>query len=327
MARIHKIDQILAEPGAFLNADELADELEVSRRTLMRDIEFMIDQLGYPISTERREGKHGYHYKEDERAKWAENPLASLGRTQTRVFSLLFARKAVSQFKGTPFEEPLLEAFNRFAEDLGEERADLISAMESISFRQFAWEQLEIDDFEILHHATRKNRILKFAYRGRGSEHATLREVQPHHLTYCWNRWYLVGFDLDRNDFRTFAVTRMAEIEVKKTTFKRKRDFDIDAYLAGSFGIVTGDTAREVIIDFGASKADMIRERMWHASQKLEELEGGGVRLKMRLSSLEEVADWILGWGAHVTVRKPHRLVAIIKETAAAISRLYADGR
>jgi len=293
----------------------------------MRDIEFMTDQLGCPIQTERRGGKHGYFYTEKGRENRNSNPLGFLAHTQQRLLSLLFAQKAVLQFNGTPFEESLTEAFNQFAEHLGEERDQLLAAMEAVSFRQFAWEDLENEDFEILHRAIRCRRTLRFHYLRPGDPDPGAREIQPLHLTHCWNRWYLVGFDLNRKAYRTFAVTRMADIEVTRTTVVARRDFDIDAYLKGSFGIVSGTKLRTVVIDFDASAADLIRERVWHASQKVTDQPDGGVRLTLRLSSLDEITDWILGWGPRAVARKPPELVQRLRETAIAMAKRYNDGQ
>lgn len=322
-ARILKIDQLLAEPGAFLNADELSTELEMSRRTILRDIEFMTNQLGCLIETERRDDKHGYFYTEEGREKRKANPLGFLAHTQQRLLSLLFAQKAVSQFNGTPFEEPLKESLNRFAEDLGTDRSELHTAMQAVSFRQFAWEDLAEEDFEILHRAIRCHRTLRFTYRRPGGTGPGAREIEPLHLTHCWNRWYLVGFDLDRQACRTFAVKRMGDIEVTRTEVKHRGDFDIDAYLRGSFGIVAGSRFRKVVIDFDASAADLIRERVWHPSQTLKDLDDGGVRLTLRLSSLDEIADWILGWGARAVARQPRELVQKLGDITATMSKRY----
>ena len=62
--------------------------------------------------------------------------------------------------------------------------------------------------------------------------------------------------------------------------------------------------------------ADYIREKKWHESQRLRELKGGGVELRMRLSSLVEVERWILSWGGDARVIKPRELTEAIKQAA-----------
>ena len=72
----------------------------------------------------------------------------------------------------------------------------------------------------------------------------------------------------------------------------------------------------EVVIRFNARVADYIREKKWHESQQLRELKGGGVELRMKLSSLLEVERWILSWGGDARVIKPRELTEAIKQAA-----------
>jgi len=60
-----------------------------------------------------------------------------------------------------------------------------------------------------------------------------------------------------------------------------------------------------VLIRFDELAADYIREKRWHPSQQLAELEDGGVQLRLKLSSLAEIQRWILSWGGGATVLAP----------------------
>jgi len=66
---------------------------------------------------------------------------------------------------------------------------------------------------------------------------------------------------------------------------------------------------------------------VWHASQKVTDQPDGGVRLTLRLSSLDEITDWILGWGPRAVARKPPELVQRLRETAIAMAKRYNDGQ
>jgi proteasome accessory factor B len=86
--------------------------------------------------------------------------------------------------------------------------------------------------------------------------------------------------------------------------------------LRDSFGVHSGQGEYEVVIRFNARAADYVREKKWHESQQLRELKGGGVELRMKLSSLMEVERWILSWGGDATVVKPRELVEAVKSAA-----------
>jgi hypothetical protein len=61
--------------------------------------------------------------------------------------------------------------------------------------------------------------------------------------------------------------------------------------------VMSGRGDYEVVIEFDAWATDQLRGRLWHSSQQVTELPGGGSRLRMRLSGLEEVERWVLSWG------------------------------
>lgn len=51
--------------------------------------------------------------------------------------------------------------------------------------------------------------------------------------------------------------------------------------------------------------SQLVRERVWHPSQKIQELADGGLELTLQLSSLHEIEPWVLSWGEHVCVLGP----------------------
>ena len=74
---------------------------------------------------------------------------------------------------------------------------------------------------------------------------------------------------------------------------------------------------------FGRSRAQLMRERKWHKSQKIKELGKGEIELSFELSSTVEIVPWILSWGEHARAVAPKSLVNEVKQTAARIAKLY----
>jgi predicted DNA-binding transcriptional regulator YafY len=123
---------------------------------------------------------------------------------------------------------------------------------------------------------------------------------------------------------RTFALTRMACMKLTAKHFERAKDFTPDEYLRGSFGSFTGKDDYEVVLEFDAWAADLLRGRKWHTSQEFIEVAGGGARLRMRLNSIEEVARWVLSWDTHVTVVRPQALANRVYQAARELVAKYA---
>jgi proteasome accessory factor B len=144
-------------------------------------------------------------------------------------------------------------------------------------------------------------------------------------LAHRENLWYLIGFDLERNALRTFALPRIADAAATKETFVRPPDFSPEKFFANALGVLGGTGDWKVVIRFTAAAAERVREREWHESQEMHELPRGGLELRLRLGALSEVEQWILGWGSAAEVIAPAELRASIRQTVENLATVYAE--
>jgi predicted DNA-binding transcriptional regulator YafY len=303
--------------GGFPNYRKLSDEIEVCERTIKRDIDFMKVRLNLPIEYDAR--RYGFYY-----SRLVEE-FPSVPITEAEIFALLVAHKAIAQYQGTPFQAPLETAFRKLSGQLNDQHQLSAGNLEqALSFRPFAPESTDLENFETLSQSIQGSLALTFHYRKLGAERAQKRKVHPYHLTCFDNRWYLVAHDTDRESLRTFALARMSRLEIVTERFKRPKDFNIEEYLSGSFGIFNSDKDFEAVIHFDKWAAQLIRERRWHPTQELTDLPKGCIRLRLRLNNLEELKRWVLSWGTHATVVRPKALCDAIRDTAAALAKAYA---
>jgi proteasome accessory factor B len=312
MMRFHN----LMKEESFPNCSKLAREFEVSLRTIMRDVDFMRDRLMLPIEFDSR--RNGYYYTEPV------EQFPQLPFTEAEIFALLVAHKAVAQYRGTPFEHPLALAFRRLSGQLDSSAKYMLGNLdEAMSFRPFAPEDNDLETFEILTRALKERRVLRFQYRNLGTEKAHSRVVHPYHLGCVDNHWYLFAFDVKREAMRTFALVRLKSPEITTERFTIPKKFNLNEYLKGSFNVFKGGDDYEVVIDFDAWAADLIRGRRWHTSQELTELPSRQIRLRMRLNSIEEAERWVLSWGTHATVVRPQALATRLCSTAVVLQDRY----
>lgn len=305
MMRIHQAIQ----SGKFPNATSLAGELEVSTKSIHRDLEFMKYRLDLPLEFNRL--KNGYFYTEEV------NAFPTLQITEGELFALLVAEKALQQYRGTAFEKPLVSAFRKMAASLPDTISLNIPEWEqSISFRTSAEPILNIEIFDALAKATAQHHQLKLVYRKPGRRETETRIVDPYHLANINGEWFLFAFDQARKDIRTFVPARIQSAEPTGTTFVRPQKFSVEKRLRDSFGVRSGQGDFTVVIRFNEMIADYIREKKWHASQELRELEDGGVELKLKLSGLAEIERWILSWGGNATVLQPPALAESVQNAA-----------
>jgi proteasome accessory factor B len=302
------------EDGKYANATMLSRALEVSTKTVYRDLEFMRDRLGLPL--EYDEQKFGFHYTEKVAA------FPSIQISEGELAALVLAEKALKQYRGTTFEKPLLSAFRKIQQSLPETiSVSLADVHKTISFRTTAEPLLNLQLFEKLANATAERQQLEFAYRKPGQAQAETRRVDPYHLANINGEWYLFAFDHLRKDIRTFVPARIRDLRVTGRKFERRRHFSLEDRLKDSFMVHSGEGSYRVVLRFSPVAADYIREKKWHYSQVLKDLPGGGVELALELSSLGEVERWVLSWGGEASVVSPPELAASVRKAAERLAR------
>ena len=308
MLRIHQ--QI--KSGKFPNASQLATELEVSTKSIHRDVEFMRDRLGLPVEYESR--RYGYHYTQEV------SSFPTVQISEGELFAMLVAEKALQQYRGTSFERPLMSAFAKLAAGLPDSVSIHLSDWEqTVSFRTSAQPVVNLENFDLLAKAAAERQQLELTYRKPGQQKTESRVVDPYHLANINGEWFLFAYDHLRNDIRTFAPSRVHSVKLTGKQFTRPEKFSLEKRLRDSFGVHSGQGEFKVVIRFDEFAADYIREKRWHASQQLKELPKGGLELHLKLSSLGEVERWALGWGSHAQVLQPPELVTSIRRAAQSI--------
>ncbi|NJL19128.1 MAG: WYL domain-containing protein [Bdellovibrionaceae bacterium] len=78
-------------------------------------------------------------------------------------------------------------------------------------------------------------------------------------------------------------------------------------------------------IRFDRFASQLVRERVWHASQQIQELTGGEVELRLSLDNLAEIEPWVLGWGEHAKVLGPPALWKRLAAIGRQYRKFYGD--
>ena len=203
MLRIH--DEL--RRNTLTNCTKLGRLLEVTRKTILRDIAFMRDRLDLPI--EYDPAIQAYRYTHPV------NAFPTVQVTEGELLALLVARRALEQYQGTPFHRQLEVAFEKLAGGLKDRisfaPADELSA---VSFKNIGLGRADLTVFNALSAAVLRQHEVEFDYRKPGEAKAARRHVQPYHLSHRENLWYLVGLDVGRVGLRTFALPRITAVRV-----------------------------------------------------------------------------------------------------------------
>ena len=297
--------------GRYPNRTKLAETIEVTTKTIQRDIDYMRYQMSVPIEFDFVRG--GYYFTRP----IADLPLFQL--TEAELVSVFVAQKALEAYKGTAFEQPLRSAFQKLQAATGSANIsvsweDLDSA---ISFRQFSAYLPDATVFSELAKAIQNTEVVEFGYKKLDAKAHEKRTVEPWHLACVSGQWYLLGYDLNRKARRIFVLARMQKVSRTghKLSIPRPGEGEIQRLFRNSFQIWQSENTdlEQIVLRFSGRAAQLVRERNWHSSQQIQELAGGNLELSLALNSLQEIIPWILSWGKECEVVKPIKLLKKVK--------------
>ena len=315
LQRMQRLHERLSN-GQPVNCQQLGRELEISYKTIQRDLDFMRDRLNLPI--EYDPSRYTFRYTEPVGAF----PLLQV--SEGEILALFVAQKVLAQYRGTPFEKTLGIAFQKLTGALKEEVSfDLGEWGSDYSFRVTGASAADLETFRLLARAIVQRQEVSFSYRPLRADTPETRHVHPYHVANVDNAWYLLAHDPQRGQLRTFALPRIQGAKITGATFDRPRHFSAEKELKGGFGVFGGSGRHDVRIHFDSFAARLIRERDWHPTQKMIEKKGGELEIRMTLSALEEIERWILSWGDHAEVLSPRPLIQSIAKRIRSMAKLY----
>jgi predicted DNA-binding transcriptional regulator YafY len=172
----------------------------------------------------------------------------------------------------------------------------------------------------IVAQACRDEERLRFAYTAQNGEQ-TARHVEPHRLVSLGRRWYLVAFDLTRQDWRSFRLDRLSD--PRSTGFRLPavpRELpatDAAAFVKASFGNLSTSHACEALLH---APAATVRTAVGKWAT-LEEVDHQRCRLLMTVDNLDWAALALGSVGVEFEVVRPPELVERIRDWGSRFTR------
>jgi len=309
-------------PGGF-TVRELAERLGCSSRSIQRDL-LDLESNGVPLTTEGR--------------RWRIMPDARNQRLPPITFNLQEARAI---FLAT-------RLFLRFADERDPDGISMLAKLaKTLATYPVLADQMLATVNELVNRPLRRaqavllqsiteawaeSKTVHISYRSQAQGGIRETDLDPYFLeaSATGAATYVIGFSSEHGTVRTFKIDRLESVEVTGRPFvpaEGAREF-VAAQLAASWGgVVMGDDQYDVVLEFTAAVAERVRETNWHRTQRLSELEDGGVRLEMRLPSLIEFVPWVRSWGPEVVVIGPQELRARVAVSLTAAAARYAVDR
>lgn len=319
LARQWQLIQRLAKSRAGVSLDDLADDLEVVRRTIYRDLDALM-LAGFPVVSGKRDGRTYYRFLETFR-------LGDVPFTPDEVLALAFGEDLLRVLEGTVFHDSIRSALAKIRAGLGPELSQYLARLGD-TFRVLPGPHKNYahlrETIRTLNEAVIAERSVKIRYRTGRTGAVSSRVLDPYRVWYRSGGLYVVGHDHKSDELRTFAVDRIKEIESTGERFSVAAGFDFETYIGSSFGVIA-EPATTVRILFEKRWADYVAERTWHPSQAIAKRPRGRIELTMQVGGTADLRTWILSFGDGAEVLEPATLrQEVARELAGALER-YAE--
>lgn len=287
---------------------ELAERLGVSPRTIRRDID-RLRELGYPVEASRG-AEGGYRLvagtampplllEDDEAVAIAVGLRTAAGQTVDGI-------EEASVRALAKLEQVLPSRLRRRVGTFGTATVSVPAAGPVVDPAQ-----LTVFAGAIANHET-----VRFRYRSTSDQAETRRLVEPLRLVAAGRRWYLVAFDRDRNDWRTFRVDRIQDAEATggRVPPREPPATDLGAYVMERLYDVM--PVYRTVATLSAPLTS-VAPRLGATPGELEELDAAQCRWHSHADTLDWLAFRLLGLGCAFTVHSPPELIAHLHTLAA----------
>lgn len=243
----------LLQTHRFWPGVELASRLEVSDRTLRRDIE-RLRELGYPVSSSRGvEG--GYQLGSG-------GSMPPLVVDEDEAIAMVVALGQTASAQSGALADSTLSALSKVVQVLPTRLRRRAEALRAVTIDSPFTEAPEVEASVLgaIAQAIRDTERIRFSYTARGGAHGgeeSSRHVEPHQLVTVGRRWYLLAFDLERADWRSFRLDRLTDPLGTKSLFRRREIPGGDAAAYVRQGLEGRTEAHRLVTVVEAAAADV----------------------------------------------------------------------
>ncbi len=295
------------------SANELADRLGVTVRTVRRDIT-RLRELGYPVTGDPGP-LGGYELG-------AGGALPPLLLTDDEAVAVVLGLRAASRGGVAGFEDAAIAALAKLEQVLPSRLRQRIGALTlaTVSLRTGGGPEVDPDLLLTLAQGCRYLEQLRFEYRDKNGR-VTERRVEPFRLVNTDRRWYLVARDVDRDDWRTFRVDRMQATRLSGHRFVRAAEPDAAEMVADGMALQSYPWQARVIL---RASLETAQEHIARTVGSLEEMEGLTL-LRFGADDVDWMARYLVALPFDAEVLEPPELRAAMRALGQRLARINPD--
>jgi len=322
ISRIYRLLRLITmlQSGRSYTVAQLAEELEVSRRTVFRDLNVLeMAHIPYYFDRQRQSYRINQHFF-----------MPPLNLTLPESLALLVsARRA-----GGSTAQPLAAASQRAAikiqsvlpVPLREHLGTVLDRVAVVPAATARHEGLE-DTFDRLVAAVAERKVCRLVYISFHEAKQIATTVEPLRLAFVGRAWYLIAHSRRHRERRTFKLGRIRKLTVTPRTFAARDDAQADGRDFGdAWSMIPEGKIHDVHLHFAAKVAGNVAEVNWHHSQRVAWRDDGSIDFRVRVDGLGEIAWWVLGYGDQVRVIAPRELARRVARVGRRVAAMYAEG-
>lgn len=295
------------------SGEALADRLDVSRRTVRRDVD-RLRELGYPVQTTKGPAG-GYRL-----APGSDLPPLLFDDEQAVAVAVALQTAALGV---AGVEEAAVRALATIRQVMPSRLRHRVDALQVLAVPPASPADFAVDPDVLLQvgGCCRDHQVLRFDYTDKEGA-ASLRRTEPHRLVSRGRRWYAVAWDLDRDAWRTFRVDRMRpRTPVGPRFVPRELSDEAVAELVRPPAETTWPARGRVVLHAPAAQVSRwVRPDQGTVTPR----DAGSCVLEVGSWSWPSLVAWLLLFEADVEVLDPPELLAAVEEITARLGRAAA---
>jgi predicted DNA-binding transcriptional regulator YafY len=319
--RFYKIENLLRQ-RKVVSFVVLQAQLDVSRSTLKRDLEYLRTRMNAPIEWSREAG--GYCFAEPAGPLDHAHELPGLWFSSTEIHALLTMQHLLAGLDSggllTPHVAPLMGRLNAL---LGSANNDAQEVRRRVRIIALANRQVAPGHFQTVGSALLQRKRLAITYVARGNGQTTARDVSPLRLVHYRENWYLDAWCHLRKSLRNFALDAISQAHLLERPAKEVDDATLDATFAPSYGIFSGERLQWARLHFTPERARWVAHEQWHPQQQGQLQADGSYLLRLPYADHRELIMDILKHGAHCEVLGPESLRQAVAEEVGKMGEKY----
>ena len=309
MERLHRIKYML-QHRKCVPIEDFMTELEVSKATFKRDLEFLRSRSKADIEYDRFLG--GYKFKDGTDVNKIE--MTGLWFSEKEATALVLMQHLLSSLDQGGLIGPHIEPLTAIIDGiLGQSEATTKELRKRIKVLGMGSRKNSIENFSEIGAALLKRNRLVIKYYAKSKDEETEREISPQRLIYYRENWYLDAYCHLRQGLRSFALDGIRSAILTNTKAQEISDKECQEHFAESYGIFSGKATQRAKLRFTPEHARWVSGENWHGQQVGSFDKDGYYNLEFDFNQDPELIMDILKHGSGVEVISPTNLKNRVK--------------